>query len=110
MLTPFLEQEITGRIKANYRVKEFILFGSHAYGTPDKDSDVDLVVILDEPGVAEKYSEILSRRVSISRLLIDIERETPLDILVYTRDEWEQLVKTGSSFVNEVVSMGRRIA
>ena len=110
MLTRAMEQEITDRIKANYKIKELILFGSYAYGNPDEDSDVDLVVILDDDGTAKEYSEILERRVKLSRLLIDIERTTPLDILIYTSGEWEQLIKSGSSFISEVTSKGRRIA
>lgn len=110
MLTRSIEQEITDRIKANYKIKELILFGSYAYGNPDEDSDVDLVVILEEKGIAKKYSEILERRVKISKLLLDIERVLPLDILVYTCDEWEEILHTGSSFINEVNAKGRRIA
>ncbi|PKL16413.1 MAG: hypothetical protein CVV49_16345 [Spirochaetae bacterium HGW-Spirochaetae-5] len=110
MFTKTIEKEITERIKANYKVKELILFGSYAYGNPDEDSDIDLVLILDEEATAEKYSEILERRVKLSKLLLDIERTTPLDILIYTSGEWNQLIKTGSSFISEVTSKGRRIA
>ncbi len=59
MITRLIEQEITDRIKANYRVKELILFGSHAYGNPDEDSDIDLILILDEKGIAKKYVKSL---------------------------------------------------
>lgn len=110
MLTKAIEQEITDRIKANYKLKELILFGSYAYGNPDEDSDIDMVVILDEESIAAKYSEIHDRRVKLSRLLLDIERTTPLDILIYTSSEWDQLIQTGSSFIREVTSKGRRIA
>ncbi len=110
MITRALEQEIINRIKANYKVREAILFGSYADGEPHCDSDIDLVIILDENYKAKKYSEILERRVKLSKLLIDIERKTPLDILVYTSAEWEELVKTGSSFINEISARGRRIA
>lgn len=68
------------------------------------------MVILEEKGIAKKYSEILERRVKISKLLMDIERVLALDILVYTSDEWNELLQTGSSFINEVNINGHRIA
>ncbi|WP_390890366.1 nucleotidyltransferase domain-containing protein [Geoalkalibacter halelectricus] len=43
--------EIIGRIKSRLmqlRPHKVILFGSHVWGTPDADSDIDLVVVLDD--------------------------------------------------------------
>ena len=48
-------------------VREFaplqvILFGSHAYGTPTEDSDVDLLVVMDIP-----KSEFLNKAIEIQQ-------------------------------------------
>ena len=39
-------QEAVERLKAEFQPEEIYLFGSHAWGTPDDDSDVDLMVIV----------------------------------------------------------------
>ncbi len=39
-------EEAVERLKAEFQPEEIYLFGSHAWGTPDDDSDVDLMVIV----------------------------------------------------------------
>ena len=39
-------REITRRLVAEFQPEQVILFGSHAWGTPHQDSDVDLLVIV----------------------------------------------------------------
>ena len=56
-------------------VIQIYLFGSFAYGTPDEDSDIDLMVVV-EDGL--KSSHIANR---ISTKLIN-KRTVPLDLLV----------------------------
>jgi len=41
-----LLEEITRRLVAEFRPEQIILFGSHAWGIPNEDSDVDLLVIV----------------------------------------------------------------
>ncbi|RMI00512.1 MAG: nucleotidyltransferase domain-containing protein, partial [Calditrichaeota bacterium] len=50
-----LLREIVDRITAHVNVKHIILFGSYATGKVHEDSDIDLVVVLDEPGFAQDY-------------------------------------------------------
>jgi predicted nucleotidyltransferase len=38
--------EFSRRVAEEFSPEKIILFGSHAYGTPTEDSDVDLLVIL----------------------------------------------------------------
>jgi predicted nucleotidyltransferase len=62
-----------------------ILFGSHARGDARPDSDVDLIVVEQEPFSAQR-----SRRAEYSRLSMAL-RDFPFakDILLYSRDEFE---------------------
>ncbi len=46
-------REPASRISRAFSPERIIPFGSHAQGTPSKDSDVDLLVILDFEGKAE---------------------------------------------------------
>ena len=55
-----LLQEITRRLVAEFEPEQIILFGSHAWGIPGDDSDVDLLVITadshDRP--AQRYTRL----------------------------------------------------
>ncbi len=88
---------IVDRLKAINPYK-IILFGSYACGRPNVDSDLDLIVILDKKGLAKTYKEKVQKRMLVGRQLLDIEREVPLDTLVYTLDEWELFLSQNSSF------------
>lgn len=101
-----LQEEIISRITKNFKVKHIILFGSYAAGDPHEDSDIDLVVVLDEAGMAENYEERLKQRQRVSKLFYDIRQNIPIDFLVYTRDEWERLLSLNSSFTREIKQTG----
>ena len=47
-ITPLLLQEITERLVKEFQPEEIILFGSYAWGTPDKDSDLDLLIVVSD--------------------------------------------------------------
>ncbi|PEB54536.1 nucleotidyltransferase [Bacillus sp. AFS098217] len=65
-------------------VQKIILFGSHAYGTPTEDSDFDLCVVVN--GVGKRKREVINQ---INWGIYDI-LETPVDILVYGPEEFEE--------------------
>ena len=55
-IQPGLLEEAVERLKKEFQPEEIYLFGSHAWGTPSEDSDVDLMVIgrrYDERQVSE---------------------------------------------------------
>ncbi len=90
-------------------VYKIILFGSYATGTATKDSDIDLMVILDTDKFAKNFKERTSRSLSISKALLEINRLYAMDIIVYSKGEFEYLDKMESDFVKEVRSTGIEI-
>jgi len=71
-------QELSRRIAEHFHPDKIILFGSHAYGTPHEDSDVDLLVILPFEGKPlEKSLEILNR----------VDPRFPIDLLARRPDD-----------------------
>ncbi|MDR1385750.1 MAG: nucleotidyltransferase domain-containing protein [Planctomycetaceae bacterium] len=86
---------------------KIILFGSYAYGRPNEDSDIDLMVILDDNHVAKTYEERLNKKVSIRKLVLEINRKIPLDILVYSKEELKKLKEYGNYFIDEIEKTGR---
>lgn len=74
---------------------KIFLFGSYASGKANNDSDIDLLVIKDtkEP----KYL----RSIEIQRLLIGTK--LPVDVVVYTNEEFEKEKNKNYSFVNVAI-------
>lgn len=86
---------------------EVVLFGSKASGRFWKDSDVDLLVILNEEGVCRNYAEKRAKRRKVRDALRPLSGDYAFDLLVYTAEEWRQLKESKSPFLEEVLSSGR---
>lgn len=88
---------IAEEIKKRFKPKQIILFGSYAYGTPRKNSDIDLLIIMDT-NISVKEQAFLIRK--------EIKSSTPLDILVRTPKEVEERLKLGDFFIKKVIEEG----
>lgn len=79
--------------------EKIILFGSFAYGQPDPDSDVDLLVIM------ESERSVHARSVQVSEILYP--RPFPVDIIVRTPAEVAERIALGDSFFREIMTKGK---
>ncbi len=95
-----LLDEITRRLVNELNPEQIILFGSHAWGTPDEDSDVDLFVI-----VSDSDQPPARRAVPAHRCLRDLG--VPKDILVRTTDEVNRYRHVHASLECEVLEKGK---
>ena len=82
MITEKQINEIIKRVVDNYHPDKIILFGSYAYGNPTKDSDIDLLIIKDDP--ASK----IERHRKVRSFLWDIL--VPMDVIVKTNEEFNK--------------------
>ena len=48
MLKDEIEKEVVGRLTKVEKILKIILFGSYSYGNPGKNSDIDLLVVIDK--------------------------------------------------------------
>jgi predicted nucleotidyltransferase len=99
-LTTELLDQIIQRLVSALKPKRIILFGSHAYGEPTEDSDIDLLVVVtdsDEPRYrrARKAYAVL-RGIS-----------TPTDVIVMTREEVQRKTNVRSSLVSRAIHEGQ---
>jgi predicted nucleotidyltransferase len=88
---------------------KIILFGSYANGSPNENSDIDIMVILNNDHVSKTYEERLNKKIFIRSLLCEINRKIPLDILVYSKAELNLIRKRGNYFIDEVERTGKVI-
>jgi predicted nucleotidyltransferase len=95
-----LLQEITQRLVAELKPEKVILFGSHAWGQPNEDGDLDLLVI-----VSESNEPPTKRATRAHRSLIGVM--VPMDILVRTRAEVERHSRVYASLISEILERGK---
>jgi predicted nucleotidyltransferase len=90
-------EDFCKRLVEEFHPEKVILFGSHAYGTPNQDSDVDLLVIMPYEGhPAYKAAEISTR----------IHERFPLDLLVRTQQQIDERVALSDFFIREITEKG----
>ena len=88
---------------------KIILFGSYANGNPNEHSDIDIMVILDNYHVSKTFEERLNKKIFIRNLVLEINRKIPLDILVYSREEFQIVKNYGNFFIDDIEKTGRVI-
>jgi predicted nucleotidyltransferase len=86
---------------------KIILFGSYASGITSEDSDLDLVVVLDSPEITKNYEEKMKNKLMVRRNIYELSKKVPIDLVVYTKGEYEIISKSGSSFYNEIKDTGK---
>lgn len=94
-------QQIVRRLVESYQPQQIILFGSLAYGEPNPDSDIDLLII------KETTETPLARRVQVRRLVSDSERRTPISPFVLTPNELAARLAIGDPFYQEILHQGK---
>jgi predicted nucleotidyltransferase len=103
METENLLSEITNVIK-QFGIEKIILFGSYAYGTPNIDSDIDLLVIKNIP---EKETRDLRIELKKALWLKLGKFNYSFDILVDAEQRINDRIAIGDLFYKEIYSNGR---
>lgn len=78
--------EAVRRLVKTYNPLKIYLFGSYAWGTPNEDSDLDFLVVIKESS-ERSYKRPIAGYGAMRGLMI------PTDILVYTKDEFNDWSK-----------------
>lgn len=101
--SPFSDRvifDITDRLVKEFNPENIFLFGSHIWGTPNADSDLDLLMILSSSNISSSKRSTLAYR-----CLRDIPY--PLDILVKTREEVGKFSQVPQSLEHQILLKGR---
>ncbi len=86
------------QIVEGFNPQKIILFGSYAYGKPNADSDIDLLVIMPFEGRdSQKAIEIIS----------NIKTKLPLDLLVRTSEQVKQRIEMEDFFMRDIIFKGK---
>jgi predicted nucleotidyltransferase len=84
------------QIAERFRPNRIILFGSYAYGKPNEDSDVDILVVM--PARDEINQAV--------RILESTDSSFPLDLIVRTPQNLRWRLQEGDWFLREIVGKG----
>jgi predicted nucleotidyltransferase len=90
-------QAFVDEVVRRFRPTAIILFGSHAYGRPTKDSDVDLLVVMSHRGPSPKAA---------TQIRLTCPRAFAMDLLVRSPAELRRRIRMGDPFLQEVTSKG----
>lgn len=85
------------QVADRYAPEKIILFGSHAYGTPHADSDVDILVIMPARNQIDQACRIDNA----------FDPPFPLDLIVRTPKNVAWRLAVGDSFLSEVMTKGK---
>ncbi|OHB82512.1 MAG: hypothetical protein A2Z38_09205 [Planctomycetes bacterium RBG_19FT_COMBO_48_8] len=87
------------RIVSEFHPLKIILFGSHACGSANFDSDVDLLIVMDTKGSKRKQAAKIDASLA--------DRDIPLDLIVVTPQEFEQYQDIAGHILYPAVRQGR---
>ena len=87
-----------GELKKNLSVKEVYLYGSFAKGEIHEGSDIDLLIIGD---FSERFFDRIGKILDLTDL--------PVEPIVYTVEEFEELKKSQNPFIMEILKTGIKL-
>ncbi len=101
-LSTELLDEITMRLAESIHPERIYLFGSHAAGNADQDSDIDLLAVI---GETDKSTRDVARKGRASLWGL----KTPVDLIVCTKSPFERYRHMVNNVMNEAFLDGRVI-
>ncbi len=84
MVTQEIMEDVKNRLVKAYNPLAIYLFGSYAWGTPDEESDLDLLIVVDKSDLKS-----FERPITGYRALRGLELIAK-DLIVQTKDEFER--------------------
>ena len=89
--------DLCDRIVTKFRPVRIIVFGSHAYGAPANDSDVDMLIVLARGPDGYRKAALISETV---------RPDFPVDLLVRTSAALQKRIELNDFFFKEIMEKG----
>lgn len=88
---------------------KIILYGSFAYGNPDKYSDIDLLVVLNNDEMPKTFEEKINHKIAVRNCILDINKKISIDLMVFTKPMYNRFIELDSMFSKEILLKGKVI-
>lgn len=89
--------QLSEQIHREFSPQKIILFGSHSWGTPSEDSDVDLLVVTTFEGKPWRFAVEIRGR---------IKPTIPLDLMVRTPEQLQERLLKHDMLLTEIITRG----
>ncbi len=86
-----------------------ILFGSHAWGQPTQESDIDLYVVTRDDFLPTTWRQKRDIVRCVSNRILDLRIQYAIDLLVHTKPMHRKFIETDSSFARQIMEEGVRL-
>ncbi|SLM28549.1 conserved hypothetical protein [Desulfamplus magnetovallimortis] len=103
-----LKKEILKRLDP-LEPEAIIIFGSHAWGNPGNDSDLDIYVVTNDDFIPQNYKEKKEITLKVSRAIRDLQRHIPIDIMTHTKKMHQKFVEMNTLFSQSIMQKGIRL-
>jgi predicted nucleotidyltransferase len=104
-----LTNEMKNRVLEKLKIvdpSKVIIFGSHAYGKPDVNSDIDLLVVTSDEFMPKSFSDKMAVYLRVAEALTDIEKDVPIDLIVHTKAMHAKFITMDGMFARKIISQG----
>ena len=98
MVTTEAIQAFADEIVQAFRPEKIILFGSYAYGVPNKDSDVDLLVVMPHKERPSRVAAAIRRQIC---------SPFPLDLMIRSAETLKERIALNGFFLREITEKGK---
>lgn len=102
MTTQEVINEAKDRLVKAYSPTAIYLFGSYAWGTPTEDSDLDLLIVVEEAEEKTYKRPLLGQRVLFG---LGVSK----DLIIYTKEEFEKYSSDQTSLCYKIKQDGALI-
>ncbi|MHA1196719.1 MAG: nucleotidyltransferase domain-containing protein [Promethearchaeota archaeon] len=86
------------KLKKLFKIQDIYLYGSFYTGKIHEGSDIDLIIVGD---FNERFFERIGKILSLTDL--------PIEPLVYTKQEFEELIRSKNPFILEIIKNSRKL-
>lgn len=91
-------EDYVDEVVRQFRPERVVVFGSHAWGTPQEQSDVDLLVVMPHSGAAVEQA---------ARIRQTVRAGFPLDIIVRSPSAIQKRLAMGDGFIRDILEKGK---
>ncbi len=102
MVTPEILEQVKQKLIETYNPIEIYLFGSQAWGTPDEESDLDILVIVDK-APKDRYRALVDGHKAMMHIRIG------KDLLLCTAEEFKESSEQIPSLYYKIKRKGKKI-
>lgn len=91
-------EKIKNSIVESFNPDKIILYGSYAYGNPNNQSDIDLLIVMPFEGRSSKVTLEIWKK---------IKPEFSIDLIVRTPEDFQRRYIEGDSLIGDAVDYGK---